>query len=168
MPQTGRMLRAHGFREASFQYLNRALERYGSRPQEQRKTRSHRYAIARILYLLEKWEESQDFFKGLNDEWPDSLTYLGYLGTLAVRMGNQEEAKRISEELKNIDRPYLHGLNTYWCACIAALLGDKEQAVELIRDSLVQGRTYRILYWDIDFESLEDYPPFVELKKPKG
>jgi tetratricopeptide (TPR) repeat protein len=162
------MLRAHGFREASFQYLNRALERYGSRPQEERKTRSHRYAIARILYYQEDWEESQDLFEGLNDERPDSIFYLGYLGTLAVRMGNQEEAKRISEELKNIDRPYLFGSNTYWRARIASLLGDKEQAVELIRDSLVQGQTYSILYWNIDFESLEDYPPFIELKKPKG
>ncbi len=168
MRDTGELLRAHGYLEASFQILNRSLKWYEGRPQEEKNTRDHRYAIAGILYYLEKWEESYELFVKLYDERPDSITNLGYLGILAARMGDKEEAKRISEELKNIDRPYLHGSNTYWCARIATLLGDKEQAVELIRDSLAEGRTYSILYWNIDFESLEDYPPFVELKKPRG
>ena len=83
-------------------------------------------------------------------------------------MGDREEAIRISEELRKLDKPYLHGLNTYWRSAIVALLGEKEQALDLIRYALEEGRTHSILYWNIDYESLEDYPPFVELKRPKG
>jgi tetratricopeptide (TPR) repeat protein len=165
---TGVGLRAHGYPEDSFQMLNRALKWYEDRPQEERRTPTHRAAIARIFYHLEKWEESYELFKGLYKEQPDSLTYLGCLGVLSARMGDKEEATKIAEELKNLDRPYLHGRNTYWQSRIVALLGDKELAIELIRDSLAEGRTYNILHWEMDYEGLEDYPPFVELKKPKG
>lgn len=164
----GRGLRAHGYHEASLKILDRALVWYEGRPQDVKKTLGHRYEVARILYYLEKWEESHEIFEGLYDENPDEIPYLGYLGTNAARMGNKEEALRISEELKTIDRPYLHGENTYWRSRIAALLGEKEQAIELIRDSLLQGRTYGILYWNMDYEGIEDYPPFIEIKKPKG
>lgn len=165
---TGKALRAHGFKDASFQYLNRSLKWYEGLPEEERKSLSHRYDVAWILYYLEKWGEAQVLVQGLYEENPDYLPNLGMLGTIAARMGNTEEAIRISEELKNIDRPYLHGLNTYWRSCIAALLGEKEQALDLIRYALEEGRTNSILYWNIDYESLEDYSPFMELKRPKG
>jgi len=126
------------------------------------------WVMARILYYLEDWEGSQQVFEKLHSENPGSIGVLGFLGSLDARRGYLEKAKEIIEELKNIKRPYLLGLDTYWRARITALLGDKELAVELIRDSLVQGRTYGILYWNMDFESLEDFPPFMELKKPRG
>jgi tetratricopeptide (TPR) repeat protein len=168
MRLAGMGLRAYGYLEDSSQILHRALLWYEAQPQDVKKTRSHRYDVARILYHLEKWWEAQEIFKDLYDENPDYLPNFGYLGTIAARMGNEEEALRISEELKNIDRPYLHGENTYWRSRIAALLGEKEQAIELIRDSLLQGQTYNILYWNMDYECLEDYPPYIEIKKPKG
>lgn len=166
--ETAGCLRAHGYREESFRVLNQRLSWLGDRPEEENKTRPHRYAIADTLYFLEKWEEAQEIYQGLYDENPESITSLGCLGTVAARLGDTEKAKRMSEELRNIERPYLRGTNTSWRSAIAAILGDKEQAMELIREALSEGRTYKILYWNINYESLEDYPPFIELKKPRG
>jgi tRNA A-37 threonylcarbamoyl transferase component Bud32/tetratricopeptide (TPR) repeat protein len=168
MYRAGRMLRAYGFREAAVYLLNRARDWYNNQPPDEKKTRSFRSRMASILYYLESWEESLEVYRELYEERPDSISYLGYLGFLAARLGDRTEAQRISEELKNIDRPYLFGSNTVLRAGIAALLGEKEQAMELIRDSLAQGQDYSILYWSMEFEGLEDYPPFIELKEPKG
>jgi len=168
MYRAGTMLRAHGFHEASLHYLNRAKNWYAERPPEEKNTLGFRDRMASILYNLGDWEAAHRLYQELYAERPESISYLGYLGYLAARRGDRVEALRISEELKNIDRPYLFGSNTYRRARIAALLGDQELAMELIRDSLSQGRSYSILYWNREFESLEDYPPFIELKKPKG
>jgi hypothetical protein len=52
---------------------------------------------------------------------------------------------------------------------IAALLGDREQAVTLLYQSFDQGQPYGTdLHLDIDFESLHHYAPFQELIRPKG
>ena len=75
---------------------------------------------------------------------------------------------RISGELRDIDRPYMFGNHTYWRACIAALLGEKEEAMNLLREALAQGVSYTRLHPDMDLEPLWDYPPFQELIKPKG
>ena len=65
--------------------------------------------------------------------------------------------------------PYLFGSNTYGRACIAAILGDKEQAVALLKESFLQGREFGTgVHKDFAFESLWDYPPFIEFLKPKG
>jgi len=50
----------------------------------------------------------------------------------------------------------------------AAHLGEKERAVDLLRESLARGSSYAALHTDIDLEPLHGYPPFEELMKPKG
>jgi hypothetical protein len=54
-------------------------------------------------------------------------------------------------------------------ARIAALLGERERAVTLLRRALDQGQRGNLfLHLDPDFESLLDYPPYRELIRPKG
>jgi len=97
------------------------------------------------------------------------VNYTGFLGVISVRLGNDDEVSGISDGLAALDRPYLWGSNTLWRARIAALLGDREQAVELLRQSFNEGNSLRLdLHRDIDFESLREYPPFQELMRPKG
>lgn len=168
MMNAGRELRAHGYRQASLQVLERAVKWFESRPKEESETRSHRYGLARVLYEAEKWEEAQDIFEALHKEFSDYIYYLGYLGSLGARRGDKEEALRILNLLENIKRPYLFGSHTYWRARIASLLGEKENAIRLIREALAQGLTYTFLHPVMDLEPLGDYPPFKELIKPKG
>jgi hypothetical protein len=84
-------------------------------------------------------------------------------------MGNAEEARRIIARLQELRRPHLYGDHLYSCACIASLLGEREQAVTLLREAIAQGYSdYELLRCDMDLEPLCDYAPFQELLRPKG
>lgn len=157
-------LRAHGHKEVAHEVLARALKWYKSRV-----SGDHRYSIARVLYLDEQWAEAQPYFKQLYQEYPDNQDYQGYTGVIAARLGDREKAGRILEELYNRDEPYLFGSHLYWCSRIAAVLGKHQRAVDLLREAYGQGWGYRMYeLLRMDFESLRDYPPYIELMRPKG
>jgi tetratricopeptide (TPR) repeat protein len=161
-------LRAHGHLEAAKETVRRAVDWYRNRPGVEAATERNRYGLARASYLAEQWEEAQRLFHQLASEKPESITYKGYLGVLAVRQGDPETALRIASELEGIDRPYVFGAHTYWRGCIAALLGDRDLAVQLLRDAFAQGFRYDVsLHRDVNLEPLRDYPPFQELLRPK-
>ncbi len=105
-------------------------------------------------------------------EFPEVLEFQGRLGTLAARRGDREEALGILEELRRVDRPYLFGSHTIWCARIATQLGDRERAVTLLRDVVGQGggllSTGLLVYPCIDLEPLYGYEPYEELRAPEG
>jgi hypothetical protein len=122
-----------------------------------------------VLYWDEQWEEARDEFVQLMTENPDNLSYNGYLGVASARLGDVDAASRISDELAALDRPYLRGSNTRWRARIAAVLGNGQQSVELLRQSFNEGSAYAIdLHRNMDYESLRDYPAFQEFLRPKG
>jgi tetratricopeptide (TPR) repeat protein len=168
MLDAGRELRAHGFKEDAVQVLNQALQWFEARPSEEKATVGNRYSQARAFYVLGKWAEAKALFEGLHSDVPDNISYLGYVGATAARAGDKEEALKISKDLEEDKRPYLFGNPTYWRARIAALLGDKEGAVNLLRQAIKQGFSYSSIHPTEDFESLADYPPYVQLMKPKG
>ena len=168
MLRAGRQLREHGYKDASLKVLKRAIEWHKSRPQEEAKTRSHRYRLARVFYDAGMWEEAKSMFEVLHREFPEDVDYHGYLGSTMARMGNKEEALKISKQLEELERPYLNGLHTFSRALIAAVLGEKENAVSLLREALAQGVEYGYLLPNMDLELLSDYQPFIELMKPKG
>jgi serine/threonine-protein kinase len=164
----GRELKAHGFQEDSIRVLNQALQWFESRPEQEKASEGNRYNQATTLYVLGRWAEAKTLFEGLRNEVPDNIDYLGYLGPVAARMGNKEEAMDISKLLENDKRPYQFGNPTFWRARIAALLGDKEGAVNLIRQATKEGYSYSSIHPCEDFEPLADYPPYIQLMKPKG
>ncbi len=163
MTGAGEELRVHGFREESLKTAEQSIAWYKAHADQ-----DYRYSLATSLYAAERWEEARSLYEELHQEFPDDITFRGYLGALAARRGDRAEAMRIAEELKGIDRPYIFGNHTYWRACIAALLGEKEEAMNLLREALAQGVRYTQLHPAMDLEPLWDYPPFKELLKPKG
>ncbi len=169
MREAAQELRARRHLEAYKEVAARAVDWYRDRLSEKEATEKERYDLARALYIAEQWEECLALIEELASEKPDNIDYKGYLGTLAARKGDREEALRISTELKNIDQPYLFGNHTYWCACIASLLGEREQAVALLQNAFAQGLGYGVyLHHEMDLEPLRNYKPFQELLKPKG
>jgi tetratricopeptide (TPR) repeat protein len=168
MREAAQELRAHGHLEAYKEVAARAVDWYRDRLSVKETTERKRYDLADALYMAEQWEESQALIEELAAEKPNNIDYKGYLGTLAARRGDREEALRIAIELKHIDRPYLFGNHTYWRACIASLLGEREDALALLREAFAQGLDYGVyLHRDMDLEPLRDYPPFQELLRPK-
>lgn len=168
MLETGLVLRAHGHKEASLNVIERAIRWLESRPKEEAETESHRLILGRTLYYSERWEESQSVFESLHQEFPDEFQYLGYLGTLAARKGEREKALSFSSQLESTGWSYPYGYDTFWRAKITALLGDKEQAVRLLREAHDQGVQFMHFHHVMDLEPLYDYPPFQEFMKPKG
>jgi tetratricopeptide (TPR) repeat protein/TolB-like protein len=164
----GLELRAHGHPEAASDVIEKALRWYQERSPEDAQTEKNREYLGRALYVAERWDEAQELFRALHDGFPDNIDYQGYLGVLAVTQGDLDKAREIRDELRNMSRPYLFGSHLHWAACIAAQLGEKEEAVNLLREAFSRGRAYTIEYHaDVILEPLRDYPPYQELMTPK-
>jgi hypothetical protein len=57
----------------------------------------------------------------------------GRLATLAIRLGDAVEAARLDAALAAYYETYLHGRHLVWRAHLAAMRGDAEAAVDLLR-----------------------------------
>jgi len=164
MLEAAQELRAHGYLNEAQEIANRAADWYKNRTLDDAESDIYRSDLALALYIAEQWEKAKTLFKELAEENPDNIEYKGFLGRLAARRGEREAALKISEELQKIKLPYLFGYHTYCRACIASLLGEREQAVELLREAFTQGYAHGVyLHRDIDLEALREYPPFQEL-----
>jgi len=169
MEEAALELREHGHSEASLGIANQAVDWHRSRLAGEARSEANLRGLAHCLLLAERWEEARSAYAELATQHPEDLSCKRYLGVLAALRGDRVEARRISEELRRIDRPYLFGEATYCRACIAAQLGEKGRAVELLRESFAQGKRYDLyLHRDIDLEPLHGYPPFEELIRPKS
>jgi Flp pilus assembly protein TadD len=162
-------LRAHGQRQASLAIAARAVDWYRGRLESEPDSTAWLAGLLNALRLAERWDEAAAVCRGLAARSPQDPDYLGILGALAARAGNRDEAMRISEELRQMSGPYLFGANTYRRSCIAALLGDRQGAVELLRKSFAEGRRLGVaIHCEMDLEPVWDYAPFKELLRPRG
>jgi tetratricopeptide (TPR) repeat protein len=171
-------LRAHGNREESLKMAGRAVEWYRGRTGQEARLEDTRSGLGDALYQAERWEEARAVFAALAAEHADNIFYKGRLGALAARRGDRATAQRIAEELRRLETPYLFGNHTSRSARIIALLGDKEGAVALLRESVAQGAGngdlpdsygYGFIFrHSMDLEPLHGFPPFEDLIKPKG
>ena len=160
-------LRAHGHETDAMALLGKAIGWYQSRPADEQRNLS--FACALTLYTARQFAEAKMIVEQLAGYYPNNTNVQTYLGLIAARQGDREVALKVSDRLNELKTPYQFGQNTYNRACIAAVLGDKDQAVGLLKESFQQGNPFGIgIHRDFDFESLRDFPPFIELLKPKG
>lgn len=161
-------LRAHGHPDEAQRVFDETVAWYGQRLDGSEGSRA---ALAQSLYDAGRWTEATELYEELAKEDPGNAIYLGGLGRLAARRGDRVEAVRISEALKADTDPHEVRFATINRARIAALLGDPEEATELLRQGIEQGYEFGYGLWihtDIDLESLHEYPPYQELVRPKG
>jgi tetratricopeptide (TPR) repeat protein/TolB-like protein len=157
--EAGQELRAHGHHAAARELFDEAISMYESAVAD---TEQSPTAPAPMLYQAERWDDARRLCEEGAQEFPEDGGVLYCVGALAARRGDRETAMRMSMS------PQLHPLNR---ARIAALLGDREEAMTFIRQAIDHGFQFGYALWlhqDIDFESLRDYPPFQELMRPKG
>jgi len=124
------------------------------------------------LWRLATWyewtgrlEEAEAAIERWAEEDPHNWIPRARLGRLAALQGDRERAARIMASLASVETG-----TTLARAEIAALLGDKELAVALLRQADAEGWLWnRITLHRNRYlrESLEDYPPFVELMRPR-
>jgi serine/threonine-protein kinase len=180
----GRECRAHGQEVVAQAAFARALRWYEARPVAEQKSAALRGRWAEVHYAAGEWDEARRLFEQLSAERVGEpnplgdngtyglsalgeLDYRGYLGALAARRGDRAGALAADRALAAWPGQYLLGRHTYWRARIAALLGDGERAVTLLRDALQEGRTYHVLHAEGDLASLRDLRAFKELVRPK-
>jgi hypothetical protein len=121
------------------------------------------------LYNARRWDDAESAFNALAEESPEVADFRSYLGVLAARRGDREEAQRVALWLENIDRPYLSGEHTLGRARIAAVLGERDHAVALLRQAFAQGLSwFQMEGFQFDFDALRDQPEYQELVRPKG
>lgn len=165
----GRELLAHGSRSEGEVFLRRSLEWDLERPSDEP---AYRFRLSYSHYLLGEWDEAQRFLHQLATEYPDNIAVQGRLGTLAAHTGDTAEARRISQWMADLDRPWMFGNNTYWRAAIASLLGDPEEAVRLLQQTWREGgvelQVFHLVHLDPDFDPIRDHPAFQEFVRPKG
>jgi len=162
-------LRAHGHREAALRFANRATAWLDARPAEEAAGEGARFARADALCLAERFDEARKAFEALAAEVPDDVDYQGYLGALAARRGDRATADRTAARLEELRGPYHFGHTAYWQACIAAQLGDRDRAVERLREALASGYQFTIdVHRDPDLAPLHGFPPFDDLIAPHG
>jgi serine/threonine protein kinase/tetratricopeptide (TPR) repeat protein len=160
-------LRTHGYAEEAAELAHRIVRWYGSQDADDVSVRA-RKAIA--LYCAEEWEEAAALLVQLLLELPESETIRGTLAAIAARRGDREEALRVLGERPEGDAPWVAGGNALWQARIAALLGEQQRAVDLLKTAIAEGALVvpAQAHYHMDFEPLRDYPPFQEFVRPKG
>jgi tRNA A-37 threonylcarbamoyl transferase component Bud32/tetratricopeptide (TPR) repeat protein len=162
-------LRVHGQSTASVELGDLALAWHSEQPEEFQRSPAGRTLAGRLLYLKEEWTDAARVFESLAADSAGMVEALGYLGAVAARQGESQEAARISRELAVLQRPYLKGSHTLRRARIAALLGERDEAVQLLRRAFSEGLSFGTwVHIDMDLEPLRGYPSYEELVKPKG
>ncbi len=96
------------------------------------------------------------------------LRWIGSSWTVPAQVLHQLGRYEEELELAAINRPYLHGRTKRWQARIAAMLGERDEAVRLLRSAFREGRRFGIwLHQDMYLESLRGYDPYEELVRPR-
>jgi TolB-like protein len=170
----GLELRTHGHPEASAKMLARSLEALQGCPPDEARTPGTRAELALFFRLTGRWGEARALYDQLAREAPadteKAVVWVGDLGVVAALCGDRATALRISDELGRLRRPYLFGVNTYERARIAAQLGERDRAVDLLRMAMAQGFILSSesngLHMEPSFEALRGYPPFDEVMRP--
>ena len=161
-------LRMHLHADESRLVLGKLLAWIGSRSSSEAQSEAVRLLRAQALELLGRFDEAQAVTDSLVTAQPKNDVYLGLSGVIAARKGDRTTAQRIALTLSSADRPVHGGLNSVRRAGIAAILGDKDAAVQLLADAIAQG--YSDIYWsdsDTNVESLRGYASFERLRKPR-
>lgn len=169
-------LRAHGHAKESQAMARRAVVWYRELPDDN-DPRKKDFGYAGSLEYAGAWEECAELYEFLAIKYAGTkleFNARGWRGVIAAVQGDRESAMRASAELARLRRPYLFGHDTFLRALIAAQLGDKEQAVALLRNAISEGLSEIWLPYTATFEiawpleSLHGYPPYEELVQPKG
>jgi len=168
-------LRAHGHAAAADSLLIRAVRVYSDAPSEVRLIPKQRFEMARALYRLDRLGEAKAIFESL--VLTNALKPLGdyaieahaHLGFIAARIGDTTTALTVDRWLADLRTPYLLGQNTELRAALYALLGHRDEAVQLLHQAMGEGRFFDVgkhVYFE--YQGLRGYPAFEEWLKPKG
>jgi tetratricopeptide (TPR) repeat protein len=165
-------LRAHGFDDASARMADRTLRWLETSELDLPDYCDvcHGVIIADMMALLGRPDDGYAYvLEAFEDAQEDGDKWLS-IGIAAARAGDDETAREMAARFAREDDPERPDFGrAYNRACIAAQLGEREEALRLLREAIVQGLPDIIsLHCDLDLEPLWDDPESQELVRPKG
>ena len=169
MEDAAREFAAHGHADYADSLRQRAIQAYLAQPTPLPVAFGSRADAARVYFGAGRWREAHELFTAVLQGAPGSIEAKGYMGVIAARRGDSTEARRMSDELAALDRPFLNGEQTRWRARIAAALGEPAAAVRLLQTAIQEGTALGVwLHVDPTFSLLREDPQFQEILRPKG
>jgi TolB-like protein/tetratricopeptide (TPR) repeat protein len=175
----GRDLRAHGHPAEARALFERALRyEYEIRRQSHAEPGGQ---VALLLYDLGRWNEALPIVKRLAAKYADDVGRWDIaahwtLGAVYARLGDRRGVEKVDGWLARRGRrsegASLNSSVHFERARLAAILGDRERAMTLLRRAVEEGAFLDEGHGlgphsDPDFESLRDYPPFKKLTRPE-
>jgi tetratricopeptide (TPR) repeat protein len=137
-------------------------------------TRAARFVRGGVLWRAGRPVEARDVFAALAraDTGVVRLRDLGQLGIASARLGDREGAARAEREIAAANLAWGHGAPELFQASIAAALGERDRAVQLLRQGLALGLGLETvggaLMGNPDLEPLFGYALFEALLRPAG
>jgi tetratricopeptide (TPR) repeat protein len=123
---------------------------------------------AQALQLAGRPEEAVPLLRARVEEHPDTVAWRGQLGVVLATVGDTVGAEAEERWLRELDRPYLRGVHTYWQAAILAHLDRKDEAVRVLRQSFAEGRARIGRTIDPNLMPLWHHEAFERLVAPRG
>ena len=166
---TGLEFLAHGDSVAAEGAFARAVAWYQKLPEQQQSGELMGYGEA--LYYARRYAEAGEVFGRVCTSTPNTPPCLGWAGLVKARSGQRQEALALKQAIGKTDSTPRSRIaqQAYWQARIAAVVGDRDGAVELFRRAFTYGWAHGAEdHREYDFRALLDYPPFTELLKPTG
>ncbi len=158
--------RAHGIPGTMEEALERGMAWWGEQPDAYRESDGGRALEGRLLCMAERWDEAGEVLRALPGD-SGRVDVLGYRGVIAAHHGDPAAARSSADALAALDP--MRGRATVWRARIAASIGERDEAVELLRRAFAQGLAFGLwVHVDPDLEPLRGYPPYEEVVRPKG
>lgn len=139
-------------RKAAISYLDEAINYY-QRLDEQ-------YLLALAYFYKENYEEARDILDDLHEIGNLSLKGKSYLSVCFSKLGQEENAKALAEELVNTARDFDFGDIEYNLAIISAYKGARDSALEYLLKAVQKGCRY-------GFEAFQNDPAFKSLAQEK-
>ena len=97
-----------------------------------------------------------------------TIANAGFLGLIAARKGDTLRARATADSLATLESAHPMGGRDNWRGVILGQLGEREQAVTLIRQSAHEGECMAPWHASELYRALRGYPPFDQLITPKG
>ncbi len=174
MTAAARELRAHGFAEAAQALADRAVAETEDLASE---SSSCGWCRAFALKEARRFEEARASLGRLVAADSEDRDLIAALGVCTARLGDRATALELAARLEELGDatgetgvPYQwRGQTLYRRACIAANLGDRDRALDLLRRSVLEGyNNWAGMHCDPDLETLWHDPGFQEILKPRG
>ncbi len=167
--EVARELCAHGHPLAGASVIARALDWYADQRSDHAESIRARVARGRAFCDAGHWHEARDLFESPSDEQTQDVTLIGYRGVVAAHLHDASSADAALAKLRSMTGSLRLGRHLAWCARIAAVVGDRDGAINHLRGALARGYCHGIeLHADPELRSLNGHAGFEEILRPKG